>query len=43
MRRTRRWYNRFGIEEPFPILPAVAVAIPTAFCLGAMVLGVVMF
>lgn len=43
MQRTRRWYNRFGIEEPFPLLPAVAITVPAALCLGAVVLGIVMF
>lgn len=43
MQRTRRWYNRFGIEEPFPTVPVIAVAIPSVFCLGAVVLGIVMF
>lgn len=43
MQRTRRWYNRFGIEEPFPIVPVIAVCIPAAVCLGAIVLGIVVF
>lgn len=43
MQRTRRWYNRIGIEEPFPLLPIVAVSVPVSICLSAVLLGIVMF
>ncbi|WP_286084978.1 hypothetical protein [Mycolicibacterium goodii] len=39
----RHWYSRFGIEEPFPWLPFVAVGLVLSILAAAAVIGIVSF
>lgn len=41
--RDQHWYSRFGIEEPFPWPPFVAVGVVLALLVGGVWLGIVAF